>query len=129
MILPADLDTILRGMPSLADFHLHLWQTTEWDAGILHGLATGALLPALKTLTFSTFPFVDLLAALEARVQHGRTGTIAPLKALNMSQTWRGLVSPEMKVQFMRLMENGGPTCRMFNHTRAYAHDRPGHKI
>jgi hypothetical protein len=124
MISPAELDAILTGMPSLTDFHLHLWEATEWDAEILQGLASGALLPALEQLTFSTYPLTDVLGALEARVRRGGKQGIARLRALNMSMTWRHDVPPEAMARFVRLAAGGGPACRAFTHTRAYAHDR-----
>ncbi|KAJ7231909.1 hypothetical protein B0H12DRAFT_1059209 [Mycena haematopus] len=123
-IAPAHLESILQGMPSLTDFHLYLWETTEWDAGILHGLASGALIPALEVLTFSTYPLADVLAALEARVRCAGTGGVARLKALNMAIMWRPDVSVDAMARFLRLEEGGGPRCRAFTHTRAYAHDR-----
>ncbi|KAJ6581879.1 hypothetical protein B0H19DRAFT_1116825 [Mycena capillaripes] len=124
MIAPADLDTILRGMPSLTDFHLYLWESTEWDAGILQGLARGSLLPALEVFTFSTYPLDDVLAALETRVRVQGTAVVARLQALNMSMTWRHDVPPEAMTRFMLLAEGGGPVCSAFTYTRAYAHDR-----
>ncbi|KAJ7698927.1 hypothetical protein B0H17DRAFT_316005 [Mycena rosella] len=124
MIAPRDLDAVLRGMPSLADLHLYLWKTTPWDVGILHALGTGALLPRLETITFSTYPLPDVLAALEARVRCGGTGGVARLKAANMAVTWRHDIKLEAMAQFMQLAEGGGPVCRAFAHTRAYAHDR-----
>ncbi|KAF7356363.1 hypothetical protein MVEN_00968700 [Mycena venus] len=128
-ISPADLESILSGMPSLTDFHLYLWdsETTEWDRGILRGLGTGALLPALEVLTFSTYPLADVLDALEARVRlaaPGAGGRVARMKALNMSMTWRHDIPQEAMTRFMRLAEGGGPRCMAFTHTRAYAHDR-----
>ncbi|KAJ7108838.1 hypothetical protein C8R43DRAFT_962785 [Mycena crocata] len=123
-IAPSELETILRDMPSLTDFHLYLWGRTEWDAAILQGLASGSLLPVLEVLTFSIHPLVGVLDALDARVQRGGTGGIARLKALNMSVTGRHDVPPDGMARFMRLAGNGGPMCRAFTHTRAYAHDR-----
>ncbi|KAJ6534668.1 hypothetical protein DFH09DRAFT_119962 [Mycena vulgaris] len=123
-IAPSDLAAILRGMPSLTDFHLYLWETTPWDAGVLHALGAGALLPRLETLTFSTYPLADVLDALEARVRRGRTGGVARLQAANMAVTWRHDITPDAMARFMRLAEDGGPVCRAFMHTRAYAHDR-----
>ncbi|KAJ7464631.1 hypothetical protein FB451DRAFT_1179748 [Mycena latifolia] len=124
MIAPHDLDAVLRGMPSLTDFHLHLWETTPWDAGVLRALGTGSLLPRLETLTFSTYPLADVLGAIETRVRCGGTGGVARLRAANMSVTWRHDITPEAMDRFMRLAEDGGPVCRAFTHTRSYAHDR-----
>ncbi|KAJ7735647.1 hypothetical protein DFH07DRAFT_843493 [Mycena maculata] len=129
MIAPRDLDTILRGMPSLTDFHLFLWETTPWDAGVLHALAEGALLPRLEELTFSTYPLADVLATLEARVAHGGTGGVARLRALNMAVTWWDDVPADAFARFMHLAEGSGPACRAFTHTRAYAHDRASTQI
>ncbi|KAJ7656347.1 hypothetical protein DFH06DRAFT_1199315 [Mycena polygramma] len=123
-LAPADLGAILRGMPSLTDFHLFLWETIEWDTRVLQGLARGTLLPALESLTFSTYPLAEVLGMLEARVRCGGVGGVARMKALNMSMTWRRDVPPEAMARFLRLAEGGGPVCRAFTHTRAYAHDR-----
>ncbi|KAJ7117641.1 hypothetical protein C8R44DRAFT_738530 [Mycena epipterygia] len=124
MIAPSALATILQGMPSLIDFHLHLWEKTPWDAGVLDGLAAGTLVPNLEVLTFSMYPLTDVLAALEARVRLGGTGGIARLKAANMSVTRRQDLLPDAMIRFKRLAEDGGPFCRAFVHTRSYAHDR-----
>ncbi|KAK7025042.1 hypothetical protein R3P38DRAFT_3316640 [Favolaschia claudopus] len=116
-ISPFDLESILIGMPSLADFHLYLWdaEPTEWDRDILAGLASGALLPKLGG--------AHLLAALEERVRMqqfgGRTREgMARLKALNMSMSGRSDVSPQEMTRFMLLEAEGGPRCRAFIHTR-----------
>ncbi|KAJ7509847.1 hypothetical protein B0H11DRAFT_1259126 [Mycena galericulata] len=123
MISPRDLDAILRGMPSLTNFHLYLWEKTEWDAGILRALGDGTLLPRLETLTFSTYPLASVLDAVEERVRCGG------LKKLNMAVARRYDVPPDALVRFKQLEEGGGPACRAFMHARAYAHDRASTQI
>ncbi|KAJ7625547.1 hypothetical protein FB45DRAFT_68485 [Roridomyces roridus] len=128
MVDAVDLEAILVGMPDLRELHLYLWERTEWDEGILNKLGEGEILPNLETLTFSTYPLGGVLDALERRVA-GAGRRVAKLKALNMAVTWRHDVPEDQMARFMRLAEGGGPECRAFTHTRAYAHDRTSTQI
>ncbi|KAJ6620581.1 hypothetical protein B0H10DRAFT_1945890 [Mycena sp. CBHHK59/15] len=53
VVSPTDIEAIFRGMPSLVDLHLFLYEKVEWDKAILDMLAAGELLPKLQILTFS----------------------------------------------------------------------------
>ncbi|KAJ7289070.1 hypothetical protein C8J57DRAFT_1276525 [Mycena rebaudengoi] len=124
VITPYDLETILREMPSLKDLHLYLYETAEWDKAIMDMLSTGELLPNLEDLTFSAYPIAELLRTLEMRIQIGGKGGLSQLKALHMSVPGRQSITVDAMQRFMQLAKGGGPSCRVFTHTRSYAHDR-----